>query len=768
MAAFGGSSFRISPAEPSNLLLAEFPDKAYVWIFSQVEGVHFECNSYCQVIERGNGEFVLVVPPDYPQGLLLKAAGYQDTTVERMIPALPVKNSVRLRIEGEQLVAQGGEGNLRLQTIPAGAAISVKGLPLRGMKTPKTIEGLASGTWEVTLTKEQYRPEQFKVTVLSGKDVEKTIQLKQLWADLSVISEPPGASVVINGTPRGITPLHLSENGGLAEGKARVEIRLPHYKVVSKELSLVAGSNPEERFDLPPLWAGIQLESNPSGASVSIDGVFKGRTPLRLGEDDGLQGGAALLSVSLPRYRTDERTVSLVPGTSTALRCDLVPVWSGIEIRTDPEGASVLLGGVLRGHTPLVLGEGDGLSPGKTALELRLPGYQTERRELVLVAGANPSSSLQMKLLEGTLSINAEPKNCELVVDGAPQRKCSLSLALPLGEHVLEFSAIGYSTLTRTVRVEHSFQRVSINLEQRSQQISVGSTPLGAQVTWNGNLLGKTPIKMQAPLGYGVLQLSSQGYETYREPITWADGVLERDIALLQVRAVESNMSGQDQRSADPGEKPGMIAVKGGCFKMGSTDGPADERPLHEACVSSFRMDESEVTQGEYFRIVGKNPSSFSGCGANCPVDGVNWVQASSYCEKLGKRLPTEAEWEYAARGGSKSQNFQFSGSNDPDLVAWSEGNSDIGPRQACNKLRNELGLCDMSGNVWEWVSDRYGSSYAVGSRKQDPQGAPSGAYRVARGGAWDYDISQTTIAFRERYSPDTESSDLGFRCVSQ
>ena len=209
---------------------------------------------------------------------------------------------------------------------------------------------------------------------------------------------------------------------------------------------------------------------------------------------------------------------------------------------------------------------------------------------------------------------------------------------------------------------------------------------------------------------------------------------------------------------------PGMVFVAGGTFQMGSNS-ESDEKPIHTVTISGFFMDKTEVTQAEYRKVMGKTPSSFSGCD-DCPVEKVSWHDANAYAKKVGKRLPTEAEWEYAARGGNKSKGYAYSGSNDLDAVAWYNNNSGSKTHPVAQKQPNELGLYDMSGNVWEWCSDWYDEGYYSGSPQTDPQGSNSGKSRVLRGGSWFSNDLICRVANRGRLNPDHRNSYYGFRLV--
>jgi uncharacterized protein (TIGR02145 family) len=220
----------------------------------------------------------------------------------------------------------------------------------------------------------------------------------------------------------------------------------------------------------------------------------------------------------------------------------------------------------------------------------------------------------------------------------------------------------------------------------------------------------------------------------------------------------------------EPEKEPiGMVFVEGGTFQMGSNSGDSDEKPVHTVTVSSFYMDKTEVTQAEYRKVMGKNPSWFSGCD-DCPVEQVSLYDANEYAKKVGKRLPTEAEWEYAARGGNKSKGYRYSGGNNLDAVGWYDNNSDDKTHPVAQKQPNELGLYDMSGNVGEWCSDWYSDSYYSYSPKNDPQGPKGYRSRVLRGGGWSSSDVSCRVANRGRNFPESSNYryhyDRGFRLV--
>ncbi len=214
-----------------------------------------------------------------------------------------------------------------------------------------------------------------------------------------------------------------------------------------------------------------------------------------------------------------------------------------------------------------------------------------------------------------------------------------------------------------------------------------------------------------------------------------------------------------------------MMMVYAGTFTMGATsemENPLDnEKPAHKVTLpNNYRMGKTEVTQALWKAVMGSNPSYFK--GDNKPVECVSWNDCQKFISKLnaatGKnfRLPTEAEWEFAARGGNISKHYQYSGSNNLNDVAWYDGNSSSTTHDVASKQANELGIYDMSGNVWEWCSDWYGSYSS--NTQYDPAGPTSGSYRVYRGGSWNSYARLCRSSFRRGYAPDLRGSYYGLR----
>lgn len=264
-------------------------------------------------------------------------------------------------------------------------------------------------------------------------------------------------------------------------------------------------------------------------------------------------------------------------------------------------------------------------------------------------------------------------------------------------------------------------------------------------------------------LAQGIVVNKMDGSKVY-----YADDEMVYDSVYAYVEGPQLQM-GKQTYTAN-GVSFNMVYVEGGTFKMGATaeqqNPDSDEKPVHSVTLSSFSIGEMEVTQELWTAVMGSNPSNRS--GNHLPVEKVSWNDCQTFITKLNQltgqtfRLPTEAEWEYAARGGNESKGYQYAGSNMIDDVAWYTSNSGSKTHDVATKAPNELGIYDMSGNVWEWCQDWYGSYDS--SAQSNPTDPSSGSYRVIRGGSWFYDASSCRVANRNYYAPTLTLSSLGLR----
>lgn len=241
---------------------------------------------------------------------------------------------------------------------------------------------------------------------------------------------------------------------------------------------------------------------------------------------------------------------------------------------------------------------------------------------------------------------------------------------------------------------------------------------------------------------------------------------------------------GQDFVETALGLNMKMVYVQGGDFLMGATseqgsDAENDEKTIRRVRLDSYYIGECEITQEQWEKVMGtsiyqqanKAGASVKATGPGYPMYYVSWEEAQAFCRELSRLtgrtycLPTEAQWEYAARGGNKNEGTKYSGSWSIDAVAWYDGNSGSNVRPVKNKRANALGLYDMSGNVREWCVDWYSKSYNVNDTN-NPTGASTGSSRVLRGGGWNNYARYCRVSYRYYNFPSSRFSDLGFRVV--
>ena len=222
-----------------------------------------------------------------------------------------------------------------------------------------------------------------------------------------------------------------------------------------------------------------------------------------------------------------------------------------------------------------------------------------------------------------------------------------------------------------------------------------------------------------------------------------------------------------------------MVKVEGGNFKMGcikqhNLDCENDERPSHPVTLKSYYIGQTEVTQALWRAVMGgANPSAFQRC-EDCPVEGISWDEAKDFLEKLNAkskhvyRLPTEAEWEFAARGGIQSKQYKFAGSDDLQKVGWFKDNSMGKTHSVGKKAPNEIGLYDMSGNVWEWCGDWH-SYYSKDTTtvQENPIGPANGRERIYRSGAWNIPMPRCRTTFRYSRPANERANSMGLRLVA-
>jgi formylglycine-generating enzyme required for sulfatase activity len=390
-----------------------------------------------------------------------------------------------------------------------------------------------------------------------------------------------------------------------------------------------------------------------------------------------------------------------------------------------------------------------------------------------------PKTNTPPTVTTGTLKVICGADG-ELLIDGETKGQVSENeikkITLKPGKVIVQLKpADGRKMLTEIVTVTSGKEDALALIVEASVATKYNSTlllesTLSANVKINGESRGllnaNSPTTFGVIAGTNIVLLESlDGKYRLTETLECkSSNQTYRKIDLLE----QQRQAAEVARRAEPM----LVYVEGGTFTMGcsseQSDCETDEKPTHQVTLSSYYIGKYEVTQAQWEAVMGNNPSYFK-C-ASCPVEVVSWddvqVFISELNNKSGKRyrLPTEAEWEYAARGGAKSQGYKYSGSNELNSVGWNKDNSGDKTHPVGQKSPNELGIYDMTGNVWEWCSDWYGG-YSSGSQT-NPEGVSNGSYRVLRGGSWDDNARGCRVADRRSLSPDYRGVNYGFRLV--
>lgn len=537
--------------------------------------------------------------------------------------------------------------------------------------------------------------------VMNGKEQEP-VRTKTGWIILD--SEPSGASVYINDEFVGNTPL---SNYKQAYGTYQYRLESPNYHAAIGTLELNAGRF-EQKITLKPAFGYISVKSNIAGAKIVLDGKQTGKqTPATLTE---IPSGSHTITLQLDKYAPRQQEVMVEDGQTAYVSLTLDARFARITINS-LDGAEIYSNGKLLGKGHI----SEDMMEGYYDLEARQNHHKSVTKQIQVIAGQSQEITLNPIPIYGSLDITSTPYDANITIDGKVYGKTPMTIEKILeGEHHVILSLEGYNKETRDVRIN----------EKESASLEVV-------------LSKETPTVKTIAVTQTNNVPTSQDVKTFT-----ANGVSFK-----------------------------MIRVEGGTFTMGATseqgsDYGSNERPTHSVTLSTYYIGETEVTQELWQAVMGKNPSNFS--GGKRPVDNLTWHSCQDFITKLNRltghrfRLPTEAEWEFAARGGNKSRGYKYAGSNTIDNVAWYRGNKNNQTHDVATKDANELGLYDMSGNVSEWCQDWLGH-YSSDSQT-NPKGPASYIYRVCRGGGWN-DISRDCrVSSRDSNDPGLNGFDCGFR----
>ena len=455
-------------------------------------------------------------------------------------------------------------------------------------------------------------------------------------------------------------------------------------------------------------------------------------------------------------------------------------------ISVQPKDAKVTIDGVLQASSS------DGeysamLAYGSHTYKVEAGGYISKSGSFTIGKGDMTPISVSLVSALATLNVSCPTPAVSLYVDKKSVGSLPWNGNLKEGMHLLEVRKDGYRSQQKTIQLAQQ-QKLDVAFDALSAiqgNLSVNFKPFGSDVYVDGVKVGQSPRVFNGVLvGNHNVEIRKSGYSTSRQTVMISEGQTASISGSLTSSASSSNAnvlsSGSSSLSDNTltipvknGINIEMVKVEAGSFNMGATPemkSPYEvEKPVHRVTLTNnYYIGKYEVTQALWQAVMGSNPSHFKGDAL--PVEQVRWKDCQKFITKLNRltgknfRLPTEAEWEYAARGGNKSRGYRYSGSNTIDDVAWYENDALSQTHPVGTKQPNELEIYDMTGNVMEWCQDWYGSYSS--SPQVNPTGAASGSYRVVRGGGWSDSARDCRTSDRDFISPGGRSSDLGLRLV--
>ncbi|MDY5125940.1 MAG: SUMF1/EgtB/PvdO family nonheme iron enzyme [Prevotella sp.] len=565
---------------------------------------------------------------------------------------------------------------------------------------------------------------------------------------------PPDALVELDGNFLDVKDGTATKR--MAFGTYNYTVQAPLYHSVSDTVVVCDPKNKHVKtITLAPAFGYISVPANAtlSGAKVFIDNEYKGTVPFR---SERLKSGPHDVRIMQNKYAPAQQTVTVADNQTIEVAPVLAADFATLTLTTAAE-AEIWINDQLRGKGSWT---GD-LSSGAYTIECRRESHRKTIKELAVT----PSMTGQTIPLAapvpvyGMVDISSSPAGADIYIDNV--KVGTSPMIIPeclIGSHTVSITKQGYSQFTQTINVaENTTTEVSATL-QNGRPITITAAD-NAIIHIDGTSMGTSTFSGNLAYGKHTVYAELNGKRTDSETI---------DVTMGSTAALPNVTLLFNKTFTVKGVTFTMVAVEGGTFMMGATseqggDAYDDEKPVHQVTLSSYYIGQTEVTQALWEAVMGKNPSGFK--RNNKPVEQVSWDDCQDFVIKLNQltgkrfRLPTETEWEYACRGGKKSRGYKYSGSNTIKDVAWYDGNK---THPVATKSPNELGIYDMSGNVWEWCQDRYGSYSSAA--QTNPTGVSSGTYRVIRGGSWLNSARRFRSSYRSKNPPDFRVDCLGLR----
>ena len=593
-----------------------------------------------------------------------------------------------------------------------------------------------------------------KLTTGTVTTIVEEAEILTEWVVIS--STPEGASVYIDDKSVGKTPF----SGEYIMGQHKYRIDLEMYHNDAGVFTLDANNGKQKiQVNLKPNFGSIYISSTPeSGAEVILDGKPTGKsTPCTLNE---ILSGEHRITIKREMYYDAWQDITVEDNKTANANLTMKPAFGELDITTSPS-ADIYINGSKVGSGS----HKERKTSGFYTVEARKVQHSSDSKKVEVTDGQTIKVDLAPLPQYGTLKIMSTPPEADIYIDGKHKGTTPITLReLLVGNYSLELKKNSYATVSKTITIRNK-QTTDVNETLASgKQITISSTPSGAVLKIDDKQVGTTPYNDMLGFGSHSIKITNNTKIVSEIINITQNGKTSWSFNVSETKDYTETASNLDLD---------MVFIKGGSFTMGCTseqasDCESDEKPSHKVTLSDYYIGKYEVTQAQWRAVMGSNPSNFK--GNNLPVEKVSWNDIQTFITKLNQqtgktyRLPTEAEWEFAARGGNSSRGYKYSGSNNIGSVAWYDVNSNSKTHPVGQKTDNELGIYDMSGNVWEWCSDLYGDYSS--SNQTNPKGASSGSYRVLRGGSWFGSASYCRVSYRYGSNPENRRDYDGFRLV--
>ncbi len=634
-------------------------------------------------------------------------------------------------------------GWLKIDSKPESGAILLIDGERKGV-TPYTSEAITSGEHEVTLMMDMFESSTFTIVVKDSKTLELELPMTPTFAEVTVTTDSE-SEIYIDGEKKRAGKWQ----GRLTEGQHLLEARKASHRTTAMQVEIIAGKDESFTIKSPvPIYGALDIQSEPDEAEVYLDGVKIGETPLK--KKDVLVGNRTVRfekkgCVTLTKsYKVEENNI-----LSVYEKLDSGKI---ISITTDKEGDAIYVDGTYAGVSPLEVSMGYG----QHTVKAERDGRSVVKDIDVKVNGTQTQLTLEFgKLITVTTGRNGDA----IYVDGTYAGVSPLEVSMGYGQHTVKAERDGRSVV-KDIDVKVNGTQTQLTLEF-GKLITVTTGRNGDAIYVDGAYAGVSPLEVSMGFGKHTVKAERDGKSVEKSlEVRESGGESSLHIKFIVNQTITVN-----------GVSFEMVYVEGGTFKMGATseqgrDAYGKEKPVHSVTLSDYYIGKYEVTQELWEAVMGSNPSI--DIGKNNPVGSVSYNDCQEFIKRLnsltGKnfRLPTEAEWEYAARGGNKSRHYKYSGSNNIDDVAWYYYNSGVNTHPVGTRSPNELGIYNMSGNVCEWCLDWYGS-YSRGSQT-NPQGPSTGSGRVLRGGGCVDGARVCRVSYRRNGDPSLGYGDSGLR----